>query len=352
MKPNHTTEINKEALERASKLLNAIMDEKVSEETKSKIREWFAGDMSNEEKYTALKQLFIELEPNLTPDAYEYEQCRKISRMLGFEEEKTLKPVAPLRLNIGRYMRRVAAVLIPTVIIFGVTYLWLNRSGESIVQPPQANVWVSTPAGGQKHIILPDGSQVWVNTSSEISYNDDFSNERLVSLTGEAFFSVISNPEHPFRVKLDKLTVEVFGTEFNVRSHSNEVSTEVTLVNGSVRVVTRDNKEIELEPNERLTFDNVTSEITVERIDTDLMSKWRADNLRFKDVPLDEALQKVAAFFGYDLQMPGWVPTNDLINLDYYEELSIDQVLSILRDISGNFEYEITNQTVTITQTP
>lgn len=346
------TQREEEAFERASGLLDALMDDRVAEETREKIQEWFTSDMSKKEKYEALKKLFIDLKPNLKHDRYEYEQYAKISKILGFSDDELTLPVRNRRLGLRRYAVRIAAALIPAIAIAGAAWLWVERAGETAERYPVANVSVSVSADGQKRIVLPDGSQVWVNSSSTISYNDDFSTERFVSLTGEAFFSVARDTARPFRVRTDQLTVEVLGTQFNIKAHGHEELSEVILTSGSVHVSTPKKKAIELKPNERLTFDHNTKKALLDRIDGDTVSNWRVANLRFVDTPLEDALEKVGVYYGRDLSMTGWRRTEDLINLDFDRELPLEEVLGVLRNITGTFNYEITDNEIIIKQIP
>src|SRR5258708_10393461 len=97
---------------------------------------------------------------------------------------------------------------------------------------------ISTPAGGQFQVVLPDGSKVWLNNASSLRFQTAFTGgERVVELSGEAYFDVVTNPAMPFRVKEGSLTVEVLGTHFNIKAYSDEVTKKTTLLEGAVKVV-------------------------------------------------------------------------------------------------------------------
>lgn len=350
LEPN-ITQREEEALERASGLLDALMDDSVADVTKAKIQQWFVSDMSKNEKYEALKKLFIDLRPNLKHDRHEYEQYAKISKILGFDDVSGT-PVPKRRPGLRRYAMRVAAVLIPAFVIAGAVYLWVERAGETAGQYPVANVSVSVAADGQKRVVLPDGSEVWVNESSTISYNDDFSAERFVSLTGEAFFSVVRDTAVPFRVRTADLLVEVLGTEFNIKTYADDPTAEVILTSGSVQVRASKNRPVELVPNERLTLDRSSLKVTRDIILGDTVSDWRVRNLHFVDTPIDSALRAISAYYGRDLSMQAWKHHDDLINLTLDRELPLEQVLSVIRNITDDFTYEITDKEIIIKQLP
>ncbi|MBS1660853.1 MAG: FecR domain-containing protein, partial [Bacteroidetes bacterium] len=101
---------------------------------------------------------------------------------------------------------------------------------------PECHI-LSTPRGGQWHVELPDGSEVWLNAASSIKYPTSFlKNDREVEITGEAFFQVKSSPSAPFIVKAPLTTITVLGTSFNVDAYSSDSTVETTLVNGAVKV--------------------------------------------------------------------------------------------------------------------
>jgi ferric-dicitrate binding protein FerR (iron transport regulator) len=190
---------------------------------------------------------------------------------------------------------------------------------------------------------------VWVQPGSSIHYNDDFSTDRYLELEGEAFFDITKNPELPFRVQTKDLLVEVLGTEFNVKTDSGK-PTSVTLATGSVKVLTPDHKEIKLVPNQRLVFDELTSQAVVEEVEMAEMNATREliASLNFVDEPIEEALRDIAAFYALDLSIQQWRPTNDLVNLDMDNQMLPYQVLDILQSMTDSFEYELTSKQLII----
>ncbi len=97
---------------------------------------------------------------------------------------------------------------------------------------------LSTPRGGQYRLLLPDGTEVWLNAASSIRYPASFAGkERRVTVTGEAWFDVAKNKSKPFFVDVDdKASVEVLGTSFNINAYSDEPVINTTLLEGKVRV--------------------------------------------------------------------------------------------------------------------
>jgi ferric-dicitrate binding protein FerR (iron transport regulator) len=341
MEPVYDTERNYDheaALERATQLLDALVHGDITPELREKIRDWFVGDMSVNEKYCVLERLFMELEPNLEPDSHEYEQLRKICRRLGFDRRR--------RASLKHVVLRVAAVLVSAFALAGIG--WVLRDMYT-PQQTAAYVTVSTHKGDTKRVVLPDGSQVWLNESSTIAYDDDFSQRRMVVLDGEAFFEVTKERLSPFRVTAGEMVVEVLGTEFGVRGRAGEQISEVMLTNGSVRVAPNGREFIELAPDERLTYDGVANTVVIEAVEADTSLAWRVADLRMTDMPLDEALRRIGSYYGLDVTLRGHGSAGDLVNLDFDNEMPLRQILDVVSTISGGFEYEITTEELIIT---
>ncbi|MEP7165201.1 MAG: FecR family protein [Ferruginibacter sp.] len=117
---------------------------------------------------------------------------------------------------------------------------------------------VNTKYGSKTTLVLPDGSKVWLNAGSKMTYDKDYGiNIREVNLTGEAYFDVTRDPKKPFIIHTSKINIRVLGTAFNVRCYPDEKNTETSLVRGSLEVSLRDREEkFILKPNEKLTVSN------------------------------------------------------------------------------------------------
>ena len=114
---------------------------------------------------------------------------------------------------------------------------------------------VSTKYGSRTKLMLPDGTQVWLNSGSKLSYDKTYGNSiREVSLSGEAYFDVVKNPAHPFIFHTGSIDIKVLGTAFNVKSFPGEKNTETSLIRGSIEVTfkNRPAEKIILKPNEKL----------------------------------------------------------------------------------------------------
>jgi len=122
---------------------------------------------------------------------------------------------------------------------------------------------ISTKNGSKTNLVLPDGTKVWLNSNSEMTYDKNFgTKKREVTLSGEAYFDVVKNAEKPFVIHTSKMDIKVIGTAFNVKCYPGEKTTETSLIRGSIEVTMKDRQEkIMLKPNEKLVINqDVTSE--------------------------------------------------------------------------------------------
>ncbi len=188
------------------------------------------------------------------------------------EHEKRLKRQVINWKNLTfMQLARIAAIFILLFAGGGcVSYILLNEKGNDIISYNE----VKAPLGARSELLLPDGSQVWLNAGSKLRYNNVFNTEnRTVTLEGEAYFKVAKNKKIPFRVKTGDLNIVALGTEFNVKSYDDEGIIETTLVEGRVSI--RHNRQknsrsqmIYLKPRQKAVYVKEYQRLRVEDINT------------------------------------------------------------------------------------
>jgi len=172
----------------------------------------------------------------------------------GYEPEayEVAQPYAEEELAERKWSRYRIPVLFTMLLALAVAIFYYDPATEEVLV---ADTQIISGKGIRKNIMLPDGSTVWLNSESKLSYNKAMVNqdERVITLTGEAFFDVKHDKEHPFIIKTKKISVKVLGTSFNVRAYENDNRTETTLIKGSVElsVNNRPKEKIILKPSEK-----------------------------------------------------------------------------------------------------
>ncbi|TZF85730.1 FecR family protein (plasmid) [Pedobacter sp. BS3] len=165
---------------------------------------------------------------------------------------------------------------------------------------------IETPRGGQYQINLPDGTKVWLNAASSLRYPVAFTgNERVVQLTGEAYFEVAHNKASPFKVVSAGQTVEVLGTHFNINAYADEDATKTTLLTGSIRIHNSSNISKILKPGEQATLQN--DDITVEQTDTDQAIAWHNGDFTFEGTPLRTIMRQLSRWYDVEVDYQGTI---------------------------------------------
>ena len=156
------------------------------------------------------------------------------------------------------------------------------------------------PRGGEFRIALSDGTQVWLNSETELEYPTTFSgNTRTVRLKGEAYFKVAHNPENPFIVNVGEIGVKVYGTEFNINTLEKD-KIETVLVNGSVNILCQ-GKETPLLPSQMASFTPLTREITISEVNVLSYTSWKEGNFMFHNETLETIMEKLSRWYDLDI---------------------------------------------------
>ena len=148
---------------------------------------------------------------------------------------------------------------------------------------------IRVPRGGEYNLVLSDGSRIWLNSESELTFPAKFNgNQRKIALKGEAYLEVAKNETLPFIVEVEGTQVEVLGTSFNVKAYEN---IETTLVEGKVCIRTNSLTETILNPGEQGVVTKESSEITVKQVDTRLYTSWVKGMFAFRSLSLEEIMK-------------------------------------------------------------
>ncbi|MBB6235889.1 hypothetical protein HDC90_000489 [Pedobacter sp. AK013] len=156
-----------------------------------------------------------------------------------------------------------------------------------------------TPKGGTYQVILSDGTHVWLNADSKLSFPSQFtSNKREVSLSGEAYFEVAKNKAKPFVVNYGKAEVEVLGTHFNIMAYKDETASKVTLLEGAVKINNGAEKVV-LKPGQQAEISERAGQgiILNNDIDTEQAVAWKDGYFMFANEPVESIMRKIERWY-------------------------------------------------------
>lgn len=229
--------------------------------------------------------------------AIEYRENRqlldKIHYHIALEESKAVTR----RFTLYRNLLRIAAILIIGLII-STTSLYNNKPEKQLYTTVIETV--TTPYGARTSFKLPDGSEVWLNSGSTISFPRQYGELRSVDLTGQAFFKVLKDSK-PFVVKTGSGNVEVMGTSFDVKAYTDE-NFETTLVAGSVKVGNRMNKFATLKPGQQSII-TPANEFSLYEVNTDLITSWREGKLMFVKEPFQNVARELERWYNVKIEL-------------------------------------------------
>ncbi len=155
--------------------------------------------------------------------------------------------------------------------------------------------------GGQYKVILPDGTGVWINAASSITYPVGFdAKERKVNITGEAYFEVAKDAKRPFRVTTRNITVEVLGTHFNIMGYEDEIH-KTTLLEGSVNIMVN-NKRTLLKPGQQASPNENETVKVLNGADVEEATAWKNGVFLFKSVDIETIMRQAARWYDIDVK--------------------------------------------------
>jgi len=265
-----------------------------------------------------------------------------------------------------RFPRLRGKILIAaTTILLIITGLGTYKYVLQDVKPAQLSV-VSTKRGSRTNVTLPDGTTVWVNSQSKLQYSDNFKGKtREVWLSGEAFFDVKKDPDHPFIIHTNKINIKVLGTAFNVKSYPEDPTIETSLIRGRIEVnfTDRPQETIILRPNEKLTVSKDQSQfekssgkkdskIKLENLNPVNKEKlfvetaWLSNRIAFTDTRLADICSTLQRRFNVEIDFEN----KELMDYRFtgiFEEENLDQILNVMK-LSKPFNHTTYGKKITL----
>jgi ferric-dicitrate binding protein FerR (iron transport regulator) len=252
------------------------------------------------------------------------------------------------------------------LLFFSIGYAVRLSNGSPSVAAKQVSE-VSTKAGSRSRLVLPDGSIVWLNAGSKLSYPEGFgADKREVTLSGEAYFDVRKH-SIPFIIHTRQITIRVLGTEFNVKSYPNEATTETSLVHGRVEVFMEDRpgEVFTLKPNEKLVIANesdtarkstsskgsptiVLGKIKLLEDSSIVETSWVQNRLVFRDESFANIVRSMERWYNVSISIADPKLAEERLG-GTFEKETVVQALKALQ-ITTSFQFTMDEKGITITQ--
>ena len=316
---------------------------------------YFSGTASSEEQDIIL----LWLSESETHKAH-YKQCSEIWALQHLQDIADDKNKVHLNIlnklvarqekkyrHIWTILSRIAAVFILGTAIGLSFVLYFNKPAHSETEKLYSEAVV--PNGSRSKLHLPDGSTVWLNAGSRLTYQNDFGNtNRTVLLDGEALFEVKSDSLNPFRIKTNEIDAVVLGTVLTVRAYKDEPLVEITLLEGKTRVEQKiTNENVDLMPDQQLTYDKASRTASLQHVDSEKYIGWVNGKIFFTDESFEALAKQLERAYDITIMINSEKLKKERFYGSFEKSSGILHLLKMI-NVDDRFHWTFANDTLTL----
>jgi ferric-dicitrate binding protein FerR (iron transport regulator) len=322
----------------------------MSDSLKKRINEYVRASNSLDEEFVLDSYLDSENEDNLKNIAKEHWEksssskidLRHVLNSVHFYINSKSNQTSTKTKFLQTYYRAAAMLLIPLFIAS--LYLVVQNYTQA-----HTYAQIEAPRGSRVHFSLPDGSIGYLNGGSQMKYSTNFTKERNVILSGEGYFEVEKDKDHPFTVETEHAKIQVLGTKFDVCAYPKDNEVITTLEEGEVQITSaQDKQKATLQPGEQNRLNIQTGEMVTSNVDTKLYTSWKEQILRFDNATFYEVVKKMERWYGVNIKLDRELFHGENYTLTIKTE-SLREMLQLL-SITAPIEYSIKEDHVEISQ--
>ena len=334
-------EENKHIDELIANYLTEGLDKNALDELKT----WIAASAENQQYFIRQREIWFSAVSREAASVYDKDKAFENFRN-RVESQKEIQSTSRRGFSLSALWRYAAVVAI--IIAVGCISYW---QGEVNVKDTSADISVEAPLGSKTKLYLPDGTLVWLNAGSRMTYSQGFGvDNRKVELEGEGYFEVKRNEKIPFFVKTKDLQLQVLGTKFNFRDYPEDHEVVVSLLEGKVGLnnLLREEKEAVLSPDERAVLNKANGLLTVESVTASNASQWTDGYLFFDEELLPDIAKELERSYNVKIH----IANDSLKTFRFYgnfvrREQNIQEVLEALAS-TEKMQYKIEERNITI----
>lgn len=334
-------EENKHIDELIANYLTEGLDKNALDELKT----WIAASAENQQYFIRQREIWFSAVSREAASVYDKDKAFENFRN-RVESQKEIQSTSRRGFSLSALWRYAAVVAI--IIAVGCISYW---QGEVNVKDTFADISVEAPLGSKTKLYLPDGTLVWLNAGSRMTYSQGFGvDNRKVELEGEGYFEVKRNEKIPFFVKTKDLQLQVLGTKFNFRDYPEDHEVVVSLLEGKVGLnnLLREEKEAVLSPDERAVLNKANGLLTVESVTASNASQWTDGSLFFDEELLPDIAKELERSYNVKIH----IANDSLKTFRFYgnfvrREQNIQEVLEALAS-TEKMQYKIEERNITI----
>lgn len=334
-------EENKHIDELIANYLTEGLDKNALDELKT----WIAASAENQQYFIRQREIWFSAVSREAASVYDKDKAFENFRN-RVESQKEIQSTSRRGFSLSALWCYAAVVAI--IIAAGCISYW---QGEVNVKDTFADISVEAPLGSKTKLYLPDGTLVWLNAGSRMTYSQGFGvDNRKVELEGEGYFEVKRNEKIPFFVKTKDLQLQVLGTKFNFRDYPEDHEVVVSLLEGKVGLnnLLREEKEAVLSPDERAVLNKANGLLTVESVTASNASQWTDGYLFFDEELLPDIAKELERSYNVKIH----IANDSLKTFRFYgnfvrREQNIQEVLEALAS-TEKMQYKIEERNITI----
>ena len=334
-------EENKHIDELIANYLTEGLDKNALDELKT----WIAASAENQQYFIRQREIWFSAVSREAASVYDKDKAFENFRN-RVESQQEIQSTSRRGFSLSALWRYAAVVAI--IIAVGCISYW---QGEVNVKDTFADISVEAPLGSKTKLYLPDGTLVWLNAGSRMTYSQGFGvDNRKVELEGEGYFEVKRNEKIPFFVKTKDLQLQVLGTKFNFRDYPEDHEVVVSLLEGKVGLnnLLREEKEAVLSPDERAVLNKANGLLTVESVTASNASQWTDGYLFFDEELLPDIAKELERSYNVKIH----IANDSLKTFRFYgnfvrREQNIQEVLEALAS-TEKMQYKIEERNITI----
>ena len=332
-------EENKHIDELIANYLTEGLDKNALDELKT----WIAASVENQQYFIRQREIWFSAVSREAASVYDKDKAFENFRN-RVESQKEIQSTSRRGFSLSALWRYAAVVAI--IIAVGCISYW---QGEVNVKDTFADISVEAPLGSKTKLYLPDGTLVWLNAGSRMTYSQGFGvDNRKVELEGEGYFEVKRNEKIPFFVKTKDLQLQVLGTKFNFRDYPEDHEVVVSLLEGKVGLnnLLREEKEAVLSPDERAVLNKANGLLTVESVTASNASQWTDGYLFFDEELLPDIAKELERSYNVKIH----IANDSLKTFRFYgnfvrREQNIQEVLEALAS-TEKMQYKIEERNI------
>ena len=312
-------------------------------EEKNDILNRIESDAGNKEYYRKMRELWdLSLITGIDATTKNEAAYQQVSNRIQ-SEKRQISIVQPTLLKLLWNIGKIAAIVFIT---FFVSYYFFVKQDKSVGFSS-----IETPIGHRTKLTLPDGSVVWLNSGTTLTYPEQFSSKnRTVILDGEARFDVKHIQNKPFIVKTSDYSVTVLGTQFNVFAYNKSAIFETSLLEGSILLKENNNQnyQLKMKPGQQAAFNKATAEKKIyDNVDVNNSTSWQYGLYSFEKVEFGRMLEKLSYYYNKKIIINNPEIAKYECTGKFQDNESLEHILNVIK-ISKPFNYKVTGENIII----